>query len=89
MVFCGNWFGKKHPYRDWLKQHLLRFDLQCVADTTIMNTTPFSMTQQGLIHREQGRFEKEDQQRIDDRKIWCLGFSNTSRLNLLKHEETT
>ena len=77
---------REHPYRDWLKQHLLRFDLQCVADTTIMNTTPFSMTQQGLIHREQGRFEKKDQQRIDDRKIWCLGFSNTSRLNLLKHE---
>lgn len=50
---------REHPYRDWLKQHLLRFDLQCVADTTIMNTTPFSMTQQGLIHREQGRFEKK------------------------------
>jgi uncharacterized protein YPO0396 len=32
---------------------------------------------------EKGRFEKKDQHRIDDRRRWCLGFSNTSRLALL------
>ena len=84
--FLGKLTWKEHAYRDWLKQHLHRFDLQCVADTQTLDKTPFSMTQQGLIHLEQGRFEKKDQQRIDDRKIWCLGFSNTSRLALLKQE---
>lgn len=84
--FLGKLTWKEHSYRDWLKQHLHRFDLQCVVDTQALDKTPFSMTQQGLIHLEQGRFEKKDQQRIDDRKIWCLGFSNTSRLALLKQE---
>jgi len=84
--FLGKLLWREHTYRDWLKQHLQRFDLNCVADTEILDYTPFSMTQQGLIHLERGRFEKKDQHRIDDRKAWCLGFSNTSRLSLLKHE---
>jgi len=89
--FRENGFLKKlkwreHPYRDWLKQHLLRFDLQCVENTQSLNQMPFSMTQQGLIHLEQGRFEKKDQHRIDERKTWCLGFSNKSRLALLQGE---
>lgn len=84
--FLRKLLWREHLYRDWLKQHLNRFDLQCVENTQILDITPFSMTQQGLIHREQGRFEKKDQQRIDDRKVWCLGFSNTSRLSLLKHD---
>lgn len=79
---------REHAYRDWLKQHLLRFDLSCVTDTQALDDTPFSMTQQGLIHLERGRFEKKDQQRIDDRKAWCLGFSNKSRLALLQYEKT-
>ena len=84
--FLGKLLWREHAYRDWLKQHLKRFDLNCVSDTQILDHMPFSMTQQGLIHLERGRFEKKDQQRVDDRKAWCLGFSNTSRLSLLKHE---
>ncbi|EKD58396.1 MAG: hypothetical protein ACD_56C00140G0001, partial [uncultured bacterium] len=36
---------------------------------------------------EKGRFEKKDQHRIDDRRRWCLGFSNKSRLALLNHDK--
>jgi uncharacterized protein YPO0396 len=75
---------REHPYRDWLKQHLARFDLACVADTETLDATPFSMTQAGLIHRESGRFEKKDIKRVDDRSEWCLGFSNERRLALLR-----
>ncbi|MDP0588936.1 MAG: ATP-binding protein [Candidatus Endonucleobacter bathymodioli] len=78
---------KDHQYRDWLKGHLEKFDLQCVSGTDELDATPFSMTQEGLVHRERGRFEKKDQRRIDDRKSWSLGFSNQSRLVLLKSDK--
>lgn len=77
---------REHPYREWLKKHLSRFDLQCVASTEELDNTSFSMTQQGLIHFEKGRFEKKDQYRIDDRRRWQLGFSNKSRLALLEND---
>jgi len=77
---------RDHPYRDWLKRHLARFDLHCVADTRALDATPFSMTREGLAHLERGRFEKKDQQRIDDRRRWELGFSNKSRLALLRRD---
>lgn len=85
--FLGKLIWREHVYRDWLKQYLQRFDLQCVADTQTLDKTPFSITQQGLIHKEYGRFEKKDQHHINARKEWCLGFSNKSRLALLQHEK--
>lgn len=78
---------REHPYREWLKHHLLRFDLQCVDDTEELDKTPYSMTQQGLVHMDKGRFEKKDQYRIDDRRRWYLGFSNKSRLSILNHDK--
>ncbi len=74
---------KEHPYRDWLKAHLNKFDLLCVSGTDELDATPFSMTKEGLVHMERGRFEKKDQRKIDDRRSWSLGFSNKSRLGLL------
>ena len=78
---------RQHPYRDWLKRHLARFDLACVDSSATLDNTPFSLTQAGLIHREQGRFEKQDQYRVDARRHWQLGFSNKSRLALLQQEQ--
>lgn len=74
---------KDHPYRDWLKSHLNKFDLRCVSGTDELDAKPFSMTKEGLVHMERGRFEKKDQRKIDDRRSWSLGFSNKSRLGLL------
>ena len=75
---------REHPWREWLKHHLQRFDLRCVDGTAALDATPFSMTREGLIHKERGRFEKKDRTRVDDRRDWCLGFSNTARLALLE-----
>ena len=75
---------RSHPYRDWLKHYLARYDLACVPNRETLDITPFSVTQAGLIHRESGRFEKRDLRRIDDRSDWCLGFSNARRLALLQ-----
>lgn len=78
---------REHAYREWLKVHLSRFDLQCVSGTDALDATPFSMTKEGLTHMERGRFVKKDQQRVDDRRSWSLGFSNKSRLLLLNADE--
>ncbi|EBR8157933.1 hypothetical protein DOA20_22530 [Salmonella enterica subsp. enterica serovar Newport] len=78
---------KDHVYRDWLKRHLYNFDLQCVSGTDELDATPFSMTREGLVHMERGRFEKKDQRKIDDRRSWSLGFSNKSRLALLNTDK--
>ncbi len=80
---------RKHPYREWLKQHLSRFDLQCVSSTEELDITPYSMTMQGLMHMDKGRFEKKDQYKINDRRHWQLGFSNKSRLALLQNDKKT
>ncbi|WP_062263914.1 ATP-binding protein [Endozoicomonas arenosclerae] len=77
---------RNHPYREWLKHHLARFDLHCVSSTEALDKTPFSMTEQGLVHMEKGRFEKKDRRRVDDRRAWQLGFSNKDRLALLKQD---
>lgn len=78
---------KDHAYRDWLKSHLHNFDLQCVSGTDELDATPFSMTREGLVQMERGRFEKKDQRKIDDRRSWSLGFSNKSRLALLNTDK--
>lgn len=77
---------KEHPYRDWLKQHLARFDLHCVDSADALNDTPFSMTREGLVQMEKGRFEKKDQTHVDDRRNWYLGFNNAHRLAALKSD---
>lgn len=79
---------REHPYRDWLKKYLSRFDLTCVDSTEQLDKTPFSITQAGLIHLEKGRFEKKDQSKIDDKRAWQLGFSNKSRLAILQHDSS-
>jgi uncharacterized protein YPO0396 len=91
-VFMADGFLKKllwrdHPYREWLKRYLVQFDLHCVSSTRELDSTPYSMTQQGLMHLKKGRFEKKDQYRIDDRRDWQLGFSNQARLALLRQEK--
>jgi uncharacterized protein YPO0396 len=82
-----NW--RDHAYREMAKQFMSKFDLQCVSSTEEMNMTPFSMTKEGMIQKEMGRFEKKDQSDIGDRREWALGFSNASRLASLKEERKT
>lgn len=84
--FLRKLIWREHPYRDWLKHFLSRHDLSCVTSTNELDRTPFSLTREGLVHREKGRFEKKDLKRIDDRRDWCLGFSNRRRLATLQQD---
>lgn len=51
---------KTHHFEKWLKQFLCHYDLLCVDNIVKAQMTPFSMTIEGLIQKEQGRFEKND-----------------------------
>jgi len=75
---------RNHAYREWVKHFLTYHDLHCVEDVETLNKTPYSMTQQGLVQFQEGRFEKKDNTRISDTKNWHLGFSNKSRLMSLE-----
>lgn len=75
---------KKHQYREWLKAHLAKFDLNCVDDVAILNNTPYSLTKEGLTQFEKGRFEKKDLNKVSDIKYWYLGFSNKHQLTALQ-----
>ena len=77
---------KEHPYRDWLKHNLARFDLGCVDSTFELDASEFSMTKEGLIRKERGRLEKNDSRDINNERFWNIGFSNKSRLDKLKIE---
>lgn len=77
---------KQHRYTQWLKQHLDKYDLVCANSVEQLNQTEFSMTKEGLIHKTHGFFEKKDLKRIDDRREWCLGFSNKDKIQLLKQD---
>ncbi len=79
----------EHPYREWLKHYLSRSDLHCVDSVKELNETPFSMTREGLFQYEKGRFNKNDRAPVDNRRSWQLGFSNKSRLAILKQDEQT
>ncbi|MCO6413241.1 MAG: hypothetical protein J5I92_10890 [Thiogranum sp.] len=80
---------RQHPYRDWLKHHLAGHDLTCVDTPEAMNATPYSMTVQGTVNLGSGSYEKKDQNRVDDRRNWYLGFSNKARLSILSHDLST
>lgn len=77
---------KQHRYTRWLKQHLNKYDLICADSVEELNQTEFSMTREGLIHKSHGFFEKKDLKKIDDRREWCLGFSNKEKIRLLKQD---
>lgn len=78
---------REHPYREWLKGFLKKHDLTCVESTQVLDNTPFSMTINGLIHKEKGRFEKKDISKIDDKRQWQLGFNNQVLLNSLLEQQ--
>lgn len=77
---------REHAYQDWLRHFLQSKDLICVENMDEFERTPFSMTREGLQHWQQGRSEKKDNQRINDKSHWHLGFSNQMRLSSLQAE---
>lgn len=72
---------KRHAYEAALRRLLASIDRHCVDSPETLRKTPNGMTQQGLMSDRPGRFEKQDQRRLD--QDWMTGFDNKDRLATL------
>ena len=72
-------------FYDWLEAYIQRSfgDYMC-TDVTGLQHVPFGITQQGLIKSGRIRHTKDDRKRIDDRRNYVLGWSNTEKIKALE-----
>jgi uncharacterized protein YPO0396 len=75
---------KSHPHREPLKHFLASIDRHCVASSDELQRTPFGLTIEGGMSDRAGRFQKQDQRRLD--QDWYTGFDNKDRLASLNAE---
>lgn len=74
----------RHPLREALKHFLGEHDLHCVDGAAQLHRTPHGLTIEGMTSGKQGRFDKQDQRRLD--QGWLTGFDNRDRLRQLEAE---
>ena len=75
---------KPHAYRETVKAFLATIDRHCVASPELLKTTPYAMTQLGLMSGKARFYEKQDQKRLD--QDWLTGFDNRDRVAFLQQE---
>lgn len=73
---------KKHPLLGAAKALLAGRDRHCVPSAEVLRTMEHGMTVQGLMSSRAGRFEKQDQRRLDEG--WMTGFDNKDQLRDLE-----
>jgi uncharacterized protein YPO0396 len=72
------------PFRGWLDGELRhRANLECVESMVEFRRAFRAVTKAGQIKGTQGRHEKDDRSRIDDRRNYVLGWSNESKIEAL------
>jgi uncharacterized protein YPO0396 len=75
------------PHLEWLEQSLRdRFDLACCDSTEQFRREARALTRAGQIRDPNGRHEKDDRHRIDDRSRYVLGWSNADKLRALDQQ---
>jgi uncharacterized protein YPO0396 len=81
-------------FNDWIENYLQRsFGNYVCTSVQGLQHVPFGVTQQGLIKSNRIRHTKDDRRRMDDRRNYVLGWSNTEKIKTLdlsieKLEET-
>lgn len=72
-------------FYDWLENYLHRsFGDYICTDVNGLQKVPFGVTRQGLIKSGRIRHTKDDRKRIDDRRNYVLGWSNTEKIKVLE-----
>lgn len=72
-------------FHDWLENYLQRsFGDYICTDVSGLQKVPFGITRQGLIKSGRIRHTKDDRKRIDDRRNYVLGWSNTEKIKVLE-----
>lgn len=72
-------------FYDWLENYLKRsFGDYIGTDVNGLQKVPYGITRQGLIKSGRIRHTKDDRKRIDDRRNYVLGWSNTEKIKALE-----
>lgn len=73
------------PFYDWLDRELAyRFDFACCATQDEFRREARALTRTGQIKDPNGRHEKDDRHRIDDRSRYVLGWTNVEKIAALE-----
>lgn len=77
------------PFYPWIEREIAhRFDLACCETQEQFRREARAITQAGQIKAPGERHEKDDRSRIDDRRYYVLGWSNTEKIAALEKDAT-
>ncbi len=72
------------PFRPWLMRELAsRADYECVMTMDEFRRAVKAVTRAGQIKHRDGRHEKDDRWRVDDRTQYVLGWSNEQKIDAI------
>ncbi|GAA4678016.1 ATP-binding protein [Gordonia humi] len=75
---------KDGPFAAWLERRLFeRARHVCAESLDEFRDADYAVTASGQVRSGGGRHEKDDSQRIDDRRNYVLGWSNEQKVNAL------
>ncbi len=75
---------KPGPYAEWIERELgRRADHAVVESVTQLADHKKAVTVAGQVKSSDGRHEKDDRFRVDDRTRWVLGWSNEDKIDAL------
>jgi uncharacterized protein YPO0396 len=77
---------KPHPFVNVAKVMLARLDRHCVDSSDDLQNVEHGMTVQGMMSGRRGKFEKQDQRRLNEN--WMTGFDNKDQLESLELQHT-
>jgi len=72
---------KSHALKDAAMMLLASRDLHCVRSADALKSVEHGLTVEGMISGKYGKFEKQDQRRLD--QDWMTGFDNKDQLDSL------
>ncbi len=75
---------KDHPLNDTARDLLAQRDRHCVASADALRSVEHGMTIEGTMSGRRGKFEKQDQRRLNDG--WMTGFDNKDQLDALTRQ---
>lgn len=73
------------PFYEWFETYLHRgFGDYLCGEVEELRTFSFGITREGLIKSGRVRHTKDDRRRLDDRRHYVLGWSNTEKIEVLE-----
>lgn len=78
---------ESEPFGAWVRDRLVQqFSYVCCDNLQDFEHEPRAITPEGLIKHGQERHEKDDRNKVSDRRRYILGWSNVSKIQALETE---